>query len=76
MKIIYTRPDGGVSVVIPAKQSDVAKRALEVAAMTEAQFMEWVKAKDVPVGSTNVQIVQDTDVPSDRSARNRWEITV
>lgn len=75
MKIIYTRPDGGVSVIHPAGQLDVVKFAPEVADMTEAQFMEWVKAKDVPADATNVRLVQDSDIPTDRSARNRWEIT-
>jgi len=74
MKIIYTRPDGGVSVVTPAAQSDVAKVLLHVANMTAMEFMDWIVLRDVPAGSTNVQIVQDSAIPTDRSARNRWRI--
>ena len=75
MKIIYTRPDGGVSVVTPAAQSDVAKFLPEVTDMTPMEFVEFIKLRDVPEGSLNVQIVPDSAIPSDRAARNRWRIT-
>lgn len=66
-RIIYTRPDGGVSIVIPSdnfiKQFDG----------TEAEAIDFIKNKDVPADATNVQIVNDTDIPSDRTYRDLWK---
>lgn len=55
-KIIYTRSDGGVSVVTPTG---------------EAQF-DMVLANDVPADAINVRVVDASDVPSDRTFRNAW----
>ena len=55
-RIIYTRPDGGVSVVIPSGKVP----------------FETVLQKDVPTDATNVQVVEDTTIPSDRTVRNAW----
>ena len=72
MKILYTRPDGGVSVVHAAEQSDVAKYAPEVSEMTEGRFIAWIKDKDVPADAADVRIIEDADIPSDRHFRNAW----
>ena len=55
-RIIYTRPDGGVSVVIPTG---------------EIPFEDVLK-KDVPPNATNVSIVDASKIPSDRYFRNAW----
>ena len=59
MKIIYKRPDGGVSVIAPA--SNWAGR------------MEELAQKDVPTG-LKYKIVEDSVIPTDRSFRNAWEV--
>ncbi|ARO88188.1 hypothetical protein EBAPG3_010580 [Nitrosospira lacus] len=74
MKITYTRPDGGTSVITIAGQESVAKSLAgtmgpSISAMTESQFIDWVKGKDVPVDATNVQVVEDSDVPVDYTGR-------
>lgn len=60
MKIIYTRPDGGLSVVSPRKDrpEDVAvKQAFE----------------KLPPDAINPEIVDDSVVPKDRTFRNAWK---
>lgn len=64
--IVYTRPDGGVSIVHPAPG---ARRPKE----TEAEFVERIRQKDVPKDATNVRIIDKSGVPSDRTFRNAWK---
>jgi len=60
-RIIYQTDEGGVAVIIPTPQ------ALET--MTIRQIAE----KDVPTGKP-YKIVADSEVPSDRTFRNAWEV--
>lgn len=57
MKLIYTRPDGGLSVVHPAPGVTV----------------EELMARSVPSDATNVQVVDDAEIPTDRTFRNAWK---
>jgi hypothetical protein len=59
MRIIYPTDDGGVAVIIPA---DCGLTIDEIA------------AKDVPEGKP-FKIVDDADIPTDRTFRNAWEYT-
>jgi hypothetical protein len=68
MKIIYSRSDGGVSVITLANQADAALTAPFVSSMTPQEFIDWVIAKDVPADATNVSVVQDEDVPEQPAA--------
>lgn len=104
-KIIYTRPDGGVSVVHPSegfrlaffitladgsrlpsakapfepRPVDTILRCWPVAGATVewaeslAQFLERVKARSVPADASNVQIVDASAIPADRTFRNAWK---
>lgn len=58
-RILYQSPDGSVAVIIPAPD-----RGLTI---------EEIAAKDVPQGLA-WQIVEDTDIPSDRTFRNAWTL--
>ena len=60
-RIIYQTDEGGVAVIIPTPQ------ALET--MTIRQIAE----KDVPTGKP-YKIVEDSEVPSDRTFRGAWEV--
>jgi hypothetical protein len=62
-KIIYKTDDGGVAVVIPTPE-----------ALTEHTIKE-IAAKDVPSGKA-YKIVDDADIPSDRTFRDAWEVDV
>ena len=60
LRIIYPTPEGGVAIIIPGVDCGLT--------------IEQVAAKDVPAGLP-FQIVQATDIPSDRTFRNAWEYT-
>lgn len=60
-RIIYKNTDGGVSVIIPAPESGLT--------------IEQIAAKDVPTGLP-YKIVNVTDIPTDRSARDLWDVDV
>ena len=56
-RIIYPTPNGGVAIIIPADCG---------------LSIEEIIAKDVPEG-TEYRIVEDSEIPSDRTFRNAWE---
>lgn len=55
-RIIYPTDEGGVAVIIPAD-----------CGLT----IEQIAAKDVPAGKT-YQIVDVSEIPTDRTFRNAW----
>lgn len=57
-RIIYPTDDGGVAVIIPVPNSELT--------------IEQLAAKDVPQGKP-FQIVDVSEIPSDRTFRNAWE---
>ena len=59
-RIIYPTDDGGVAVIIPAPE------------FLETHTIEDLAAKDVPSGK-DYQIINESEVPSDRTFRNAWE---
>lgn len=99
-KIIYTCPDGGVSVCTPAEGCRLASSvtidgrklqsksplpvdqflrrwpvdgAVAEWAETESEWLARIAAKDVPKDATNVQIVDESAIPTDRAFRNAWK---
>jgi hypothetical protein len=56
-RIIYPNDEGGVSVIVPSPNCGLT--------------IEQIAAKDVPEGKP-FQIVDVTDIPSDRTFRNAW----
>jgi hypothetical protein len=56
-RIVYPTDDGGVAVVVPAPNSGLT--------------IEQIAAKDVPAGKP-FQIVDVSEVPSDRTFRGAW----
>lgn len=59
MRIIYETEEGGVAVIIPSPN------------YLQDHTIEELAAKDVPEGA-NHEIVEDGDVPSDRTFREAW----
>jgi hypothetical protein len=57
-RIIFPNDDGGVSVIVPAAECGLT--------------IEQIAAKDVPTGKP-FQIVDASDIPTDRTFRNAWE---
>lgn len=60
-RILYRTEDGGVGVIVPAPEC------------LEKYTIEQIAEKDVPEGFP-YKIVDVTDVPSDRTFRNAWEV--
>lgn len=58
-RIIYPTEDGGVAVIIPAPECGLT--------------IQQIAAKDVPAG-VEYKIVDVSDIPSDRTFRNAWEM--
>lgn len=58
-RIIYRTPEGGVAIVIPAPECGLS--------------IEEIAAKDVPQG-LEYFIVDASQIPTDRTFRNAWEI--
>ena len=59
MRIIYKTEEGGVAVLIPTPE------------YLQDHTIEELAAKDVPEGA-EFEIVEDSDVPSDRTFRGAW----
>jgi hypothetical protein len=57
-RIIYTTPEGGVAVLIPADCG---------------LSIEAIAAKDVPAGLA-YSIVDAADIPTDRTFRHAWSL--
>lgn len=70
MKLIYTRPDGGVSIVCA-----VAKPVLEKALgpLTDEAYRAHVLERSLPKDASAAQIMPDGwEPPADRSFRDAW----
>tara|TARA_B100001564_G_C20641363_1_gene672307 strand:- start:340 stop:591 length:252 start_codon:yes stop_codon:yes gene_type:complete len=66
MKILFRQNDGTVAIIIPV--------LTEINPSTgENWTIEEIAAKDVPSGY-KYKIVEDSDVPTDRSFRNAWTV--
>ena len=59
MRIVYKTEEGGVAVIIPTPE------------YLQDHTIEELAAKDVPEGA-EFEIVEDSDVPSDRTFRGAW----
>ena len=60
LRIIYPTPEGGVAIIIPAVECGMT--------------IDEIAAKDVPAG-VPYQIVDASDIPTDRTFRNAWEFS-
>lgn len=63
--IIYTKPDGTLAVCRPAPKF-IAQFA------TEEEGLSAVVAKSVPADAADVEIVDESAVPDDRTFRGAW----
>ena len=57
-RIIFPNDEGGVSIIVPSPNCGLS--------------IEQIAAKDVPAGKP-YQIVDVSEIPSDRTWRNAWE---
>ena len=68
-KIIFTRPDGGISVVTPALNTFGEAKGFTEA---DAEQRAWDK---LPADAINPRWADTGEVPTDRGFRNAWEDT-
>lgn len=68
--IVWTRPDGGLSICSPCISKD------DMLGMSEAEAILRALEKDVPLDAINVQIMERSKLPSDLYFRNAWELNV
>jgi hypothetical protein len=59
-RIIYQTEDGGVAIIVPSAECGLT--------------IEQIAQKDVPAGKA-YKIVDVSDIPTDRTFRNAWEMT-
>lgn len=71
MKIVFTRLDGGLSVVHPVSK-EMVMRNLGLSEMTEQDYLDHVWTRSVPPDAINPAWVEDSVIPEDRSMRNGW----
>ena len=64
-KIVFSRPDGGITVVHPVRNSNEA-------AVSDAEIEQrsWDK---LPLDAINPHFVNDDQIPKDRTFRNAWK---
>lgn len=80
MKVMYTRPDGGVSIVTPAAgyvaETLAAAEKLGVA-ITEEQLVVIATAKALSHADTGVNavLIDEATLPTDRAFRDAWRQT-
>jgi hypothetical protein len=58
-RIIYPTDDGGIAIIVPAAECGLT--------------IEQIAAKDVPANRP-YKIVDVSDIPTDRTFRNAWEM--
>lgn len=58
-RIIYSNDDGSVAIIVPSPDCGLT--------------IEQIAAKDVPAGKA-YKIVDVSDIPTDRTFRNAWEM--
>lgn len=71
MKIVYERPDGGLSIVSPAPKNHLEK---VFGRMTDEQYRTHVYERSIPADAKNVREVTDDEIPQDRHFRNAWKL--
>lgn len=72
MRILHSNGDGGLAVTIPAPKYMQHLRVTANREVTDAEIMAHIAQKDLPNGRA-FEVVEDSDVPSDRTFRNAWE---
>ena len=71
MRIAYTRPDGGVSIVIASPKESLEK---VLGPLTQVEYRNHVLARSIPADATDFKELPDDWTPpdTDRTFRNAW----
>jgi len=69
MKVaVYTRLDGGVSIMRPG----IRARRLEDE--TDDAFMTRIMAISIPPDASDIRVIDESEVPADKTFRNAWTL--
>jgi Phage tail assembly chaperone protein len=74
-RIVYARPDGGLSVIIPAPKARLQLWDEDLKAHvpeSDEVFQARIAAKDVPPDAIGVTPCDVAEIPADRSYRDAW----
>ena len=63
--ILFTRPDGGVSVLHPTPET-LSKFG------TEDEAIAHVRSKSVPADATDIKVIDESALPANRKFRDAW----
>ena len=69
MKYIYTRPDGGITLVCAAPKENIE---LILGNMTDEEYIDHIKDRSFPEGNTKWREITDNDIPQDYEFRDAW----
>lgn len=67
-RILYTRPDGGMSIVTPVASA-------QLSAESDTDFMKRVQTESVPADALDIAVVLTASIPVDREFRDAWRHT-
>jgi hypothetical protein len=68
-KFIYTNADGSLSLVVASKKESIENI---LGPLTDAEYEAHIVEKSVPSDRSNVQFINDDDIPQDKEFRNAW----
>jgi hypothetical protein len=71
-KIVYQRPDGGTSIVIPTEKSVLEK---VLGPLTDQEYEAHVRERSIPDDAINVVDIDDETIPTSREFRNAWTLS-
>lgn len=71
MKFAYTRPDGGVSIVMAAPKHQLERSR---GPMTDDEYEAHVREKSIPPDAKDVTRLPDDWQPPPREKRDQWRI--
>lgn len=73
MRIAYTRPDGGISIVAAAPKEHLER---VFGPLTDKQYRAHVIERSIPADALDVQELPDNlTLPEDRTFRNAWRMS-
>lgn len=72
LRFAYTRPDGGVSIVVAAPRERLEKMLGKFA--SGENYIAHIRSRSIPQDASNVtQLPDDWAAPDDRTFRDAWE---
>lgn len=69
MKYIYTRPDGGVSIILFARKEDIERI---LGPLTDQEYLNHVLEKSLPNDYSKLRELKQIDMPESYEFRDAW----